>query len=99
MSCIASGLPERRRRFAAPWRSGVPEDHPTVRTAEAKLIENQTDVGVWEQRAIPSDFLTIAILDYFRARQHRGELPNRYLISAKRLLDRAEELILTQDVA
>lgn len=51
---------------------GVPEDHPTVKSAEAALIHAQHASGLWiDYRGQGAAYLTTMVLAYFRRRQQR----------------------------
>ncbi len=78
-------------------RSGVPLDHPVVRQGEEALLRWQDAPGAWSVEGIWDAFPTAWAIEYFRSRTQRGELPNGFLLSAKRFLMKSEELFITND--
>jgi hypothetical protein len=77
-------------------RAGAPLDHPSIDSGEKRLIKCQDVTGYWFLPGYWDEFGTCLAAEYLRAREERGELPNKYLTSAKALIEKAEELCLSR---
>ena len=78
-------------------RTGTPLDHPVIARAEQFLIDTQDPIGFWLDQHISHEHLTGVVVEYLKARTLRGgDLPNVFLISGKTLIDRSQNLALSE---
>jgi hypothetical protein len=79
-------------------QTGIPEDHPTVSRGENFLLQNQQPPGLWwEQSGRWQTHLTSQVVEYFQSRLERPSTLNSYLKSARSLLLKSEQLVLSED--
>jgi hypothetical protein len=79
-------------------RLDVPLDHPSIVRGEAALLRLQQPTGHWyEEKGLWESHLTALAIEYFQARTERGVAQNAYLRSARMLLLKSEQLILSND--
>ena len=79
-------------------RARVPLDHPAVTRGESALLAQQMPSGHWwEEDGLWESYITSLAIEYFQSRTHRGTAYNSYLSTARLLLMRAEQMILSED--
>ena len=75
-------------------RSGLPADHFQVRKGENWLLQSQHPLGFWEQRYFDPEFLSGAILEYWRDLSSLKPVDTSLLRLARDFFRKAEELAL-----
>jgi hypothetical protein len=80
-------------------RASVPSDHHRVIKGEKALLSYQHATGYWLIKGVWAEYGTALAVEYLRAKSERGVLPNGYLLSAKRLIVKSEQLCLTGEAS
>ncbi|MBS0418661.1 MAG: hypothetical protein JSR66_13190 [Proteobacteria bacterium] len=76
----------------------MPSDHPSIARGERFLLQHQRAPGLWwEKSGLWETHLTAQVVEYFQSRAERPGTLNSYLASARSLLLKSEQLVLSED--
>jgi len=80
-------------------RASVAPDHHRVIKGEKALLSYQHATGYWLIKGVWAEYGTALAVEYLQAKNERGVLPNGYLLSAKRLIVKSEQLCVTGEAS